>query len=55
MSNQMIKELFTVWFYISIAAIGLLIVAVLMPFLVAYRLVRHLQEKRLYDNKWEKK
>ncbi len=51
----MIKELFTVWFYISIAAIGLFTLAVLMPFLIAHRLVRHLQEKRLYDDKWEKK
>jgi len=55
MNNQTIKEWLTVWFYISIAAIGLFTLAVLMPFLVAYRLVRHLQEKRLYDNKWEKK
>jgi len=45
----MIKELLTVWFYISMTAIGLLILAVLMPFLIAHRLVTHLQEKRLYD------
>ena len=51
----MIKELFTVWFYISMAAIGLLILAVLMPFIAVHRLVTHLQEKRLYDDKWEKK
>mgnify|MGYP003630806760 FL=1 len=45
----MVKEWLTVWFYISMTAIGLLILAVLMPFLIAHRLVTHLQEKRLYD------
>ena len=45
----MIKELLTVWFYISIAAIGLFTLAVLMPFIAVHRLVTHLQEKRLYD------
>tara|TARA_R110002033_G_scaffold21727_2_gene53518 strand:- start:447 stop:602 length:156 start_codon:yes stop_codon:yes gene_type:complete len=51
----MVKEWLTVWFYISMAAIGLLILAVLMPFIAVHRLVTHLQEKRLYDDKWEKK
>ena len=55
MSNQMSKEFFTVWLFIIIAAIGLFTLAVLMPFIAVHRLVRHLQEKRLYDDKWEKK
>jgi len=45
----MVKEWLTVWFYISMTAIGLLILAVLMPFIAVHRLVTHLQEKRLYD------
>ena len=49
----MVKEWLTVWLFITIAAVGLVTVAVFMPFYAVHKMIVALQDWWLYRNKQE--
>jgi len=49
----MIKEWLSVWLFITIAAVGFVTLAVLMPFYAVHRMIEGHKERRLF-NKQEK-
>ena len=51
--KQKVKEWLSVWLFITIAAVGLVTLAVLMPFLAGHRMIEGYKEKRLFDKKEE--
>ena len=53
MIKQKVKEWLSVWLFITIAAVGLVTLAVLMPFLAGHRMIEGYKEKRLFDKKEE--
>jgi len=53
MIKQTIKEWLTVWLFITIAAIGLVTLAVLMPFIAGHRMIEGYKDRGLFNKKEE--
>ncbi len=51
--KQKVKEWLSVWLFITIAAVGFVTLAVLMPFLAVHRMIEGYKDRRLF-NKQEK-
>ena len=49
----MIKEWLSVWLFITIAAVGFVTLAVLMPFLAVHRMIEGYKDRRLFNKKEE--
>ena len=49
----MIKEWLSVWLFITMVGVGLVTVAVLMPFYAVHRMIEGYKDRRLFNKKEE--
>ena len=53
MIKHKVKEFMSVWLFITIAAVGFVTLAVLMPFLAAHRMIEGYKDRRLFNKQEE--